>query len=491
MSGRKGRLAVKTTRAPFTSGTVLALRVRRIWPGVLFWGAFGCVIVSCGVRDYVPARFPTFVEARPEEPAAAELPTPDVVAPEAAAPIHVTLAQALEECLAADPRIAAGGELVHQAQSDLWTASLLPNPTLGTGGSLLPLDRAFTVTRQGGPPQFDVGIAFPVDWLLFGKRAAAITSARSGVDVAAAEYADLVRQRLAATVAAFYDVLEAEALLALAREDLESFERLQHITEELVHLGGAGTIEVDRVRVLVLDSQRDVRQRTAAVAVAKAALLGQFGRNTSAAEVDVDGQLDVAAPATPLAAERAFRIAEQYRPDVVAAGLRVAKAEADQRAERSKAFPDVAPRAGYTRQFQEKAIGFPDANSYGVGVDLSVPLFDRNQGNIDKASSVVEQARHEQRARIVELRTEVEQATRDFQFAAEAVSGELPARLQAARNARDKIETAYRAGGRPLIDVLDAQRTLRDTQRLAVQDRAAYWRSLYKVNATVGKEVLR
>jgi outer membrane protein, heavy metal efflux system len=352
----------------------------------------GIVCASCAVRDYSPSPSPTFLDESTHEDAAAEEPASasDSAAPEAAGPSRVTLAQAVAECLAADPRIRAGAELVQQAQSELWTASLVPNPTLGTSGSLLPLDRPFTVTRQGGPPQFDVGLAFPIDWLLFGKRATAITSARAGVDVAAAEYADLVRQRLAATVAAFYDILETEALLALAREDLESFERLQHITEELVRLGGAGTIEVDRVRVLVLDSERDVRQRTAAVAVAKAALLAQIGRNTSATDFDVDGQLDVTSAATPLSGERAFRIAERYRPDMVAAELRVAKAEADYRVERRKAFPDVAPRAGYTRQFQEEAIGFPDANSYNVGVDLSLPIFDRNQGNIAKASSVVD-----------------------------------------------------------------------------------------------------
>jgi cobalt-zinc-cadmium efflux system outer membrane protein len=460
----------------------------------LLLGVLACIAcVSCAVRDYTPRPLPTFLDESGDggEPEQAAVAASEERGPDADRPSRVTLAEAVAECLAADPRIRAGAELVQQAQSDLWTASLVPNPTLGTSGSLLPLDRPFTVTRQGGPPQFDVGLAFPIDWLLFGKRAAAITSARTGVDVAAAEYADLVRQRLAATVAAFYDVLEAEALLALAREDLESFERLQHITEELVRLGGAGTIEIDRVRVLVLDSQRDVRQRTAAVAVAKAALLAQLGRSTSAADFDVDGQLNVAAAATPLSAERAFSIAERYRPDLVAADLRVAKAEADYRAEQRNAFPDVAPRAGYTRQFQEKAIGFPDANSFGVGVDLSLPIFDRNQGNIAKASSVVAQSRNEKRARLVDLRSEVEQATREFQFAAEAVSTEVPVRLQAARNTRDKMETAYRAGGRPLIDVLDAQRTLRDTQRLAIQDRAAYWKGLYHVNATVGKEVLR
>ena len=463
------------------------------WVLPMLAGCFACA--SCALRDYTPPSFPVFLDRPANEAVSATTlpPSPGGTTAGASAPAQnrVTLAQAVAECLSADPRIRAGAEVLQQARSDLWTASLVPNPTLGTGGSLLPLGQPFNVDHQGGPPQFDVGLAFPIDWLLFGKRAAAVDSARAGVDVAAAEFADLVRQRLAATVSAFYTVVAAKALLDLARQDFESFERLQHVTEDLVRLGGSGSIEIDRVRVSVLDSQREVRRREADLATAKAALLAQLGRNTPATDFDVEGQLDVPSPVPPLSAESAFNLAEQYRPDLVAARLRVERANAEAHHAETQAFPDLAPHVGYTRQFQEKAIGFPDVNAYGVGVDMSLPLFDRNQGNIQKARSVVAQSGNDLRAQLVAVRAEIEQATRDFGFAYEMVTADAPQRVEAARNARDKIEAAYRAGGRPLIDVLDAQRAFRDTQRLDVEDHAGYWQSLYRVDAAVGKEVLR
>jgi cobalt-zinc-cadmium efflux system outer membrane protein len=462
---------------------------------------------SCAVRDYTPRTYPTFLDQPSAEPSAAPVEAPPAAVatgaplePEPASPPErstppppqrVTLPEAEAECLAADPRIRAGAEILQQARSDLWTASLVPNPVLDTGGSLLPLGQPFTVNAQGGPPQFDVGVAFPIDWLLFGKRAAAIDTARAGVDVAAAEFADLVRQRLAATIDAFYAVVEAKALLDLARQDLDNFQHLQQITDELVRLGGAGTIENDRVRVSLLDSQREVRRREADLAIAKAALLSQLGRNTSGKDFDVDGQLEVPAPVRPVSAQQAFRIAKSYRPDVVAAQLRVDQATRDAHKAETEAYPDVVPHVGYTRQFQSKSIGFPDVNAFGVGVDFSLPVFDRNQGNIDKAHSVLAQSRSELRVRLVDVRAELEEVSRNYRFAYEAVTADAPLRIEAARNARDKIETAYRVGGRPLIDVLDAQRAFRDTQRLDVEDRAGYWQSLYRFNASVGKEVLR
>jgi len=490
MSGIRSAPRAACGRAPWTRAVLVVL-------GSIVWTA-------CAPRDHTPPRFPTFLgpdvdaTAPPAGAAAAPLPAEDEALPEehtvpvgAPAPQHVTLADAVAECLRADPRIRAGAEVLQQARADLWTASLLPNPTLGTGISLFPLGQPFNVNNQGGPPQFDVGLAFPIDWLLFGKRTAAIDTAQAGVDVAAAEFADLVRQRLAATVAAFYTVLEARALLDLAREDQASFEQLQRITADLVRLGGSGTIENDRVRVSLLDSQREVRRREADLAIAKAALLSQLGRTRSARDFDVEGGLDVPSPAAPIAAQRAFHIAEQYRPDLVAARLQVAEATAEAHKAETEAYPDVAPHLGYTRQFQSKAIGFPDVNAYGAGVELSLPVFDRNQGNIEKARSALAQSSSELRTRLVEVRAEVQEASRDYRFAYEAVTADAPLRIESARNARDKIETAYRAGGRPLIDVLDAQRTFRDTQRLDVEDRTGYWQALYRLNAAVGKEVLR
>jgi outer membrane protein TolC len=41
-------------------------------------------------------------------------------------------------------------------------------------------------------------------------------------------------------------------------------------------------------------------------------------------------------------------------------------------------------------------------------------------------------------------------------------------------------------GVKSLIDVLDAERSHRETQRLHITTRADYWRALYLYNSTVG-----
>ena len=53
------------------------------------------------------------------------------------------------------------------------------------------------------------------------------------------------------------------------------------------------------------------------------------------------------------------------------------------------------------------------------------------------------------------------------------------------------IEKAYQAGGRTLLEVLDAERNYRDTYRTYITNRANYWRAVYRFNSAIGKQVLQ
>jgi cobalt-zinc-cadmium efflux system outer membrane protein len=446
-------------------------------------------LAGCAGREAYRARpVPAFLPAVGEK---ASVPAPSPAVPgQPAALREIGLGQAVQQALEADPKIQAGLESVRQTEADLVTAGLLPNPTFSSGGSLMPLNRAYTPTRQGGPPQFDAGLAFPIDGFLFGKRAAAIVAAQQGVDVATAEFADLVRQRLAGTVAAFFDVLEAQALRELAEEDLRSLSLVERITANRVALGDVGSIELDRIRLSIFSSRRELRAREAALAAAFSRFRAFLGL-ADGAPLRLAGTLDAGQPAEPLAGEAAMAIAEENRPDLIALRRQVEKAAADLRVEERKALPEVTPHVGYTRQFQEKAIGYPDVNGWGVGVDLTLPLFDRNQGNIAKARSLHVQSALNVDARLVDLRAEIEQAVQAYQTAYQVLTSDDPGQLDAARNVRDKIRTAYELGGKSLMEVLDAQRAYRETFRLHITGRSGYWHALYGLNAALGKQVLQ
>jgi cobalt-zinc-cadmium efflux system outer membrane protein len=413
--------------------------------------------------------------------------------PELIRPVEsgISLNEAIMGCLSADPKLRAAWEEINKAKGDLLTSSLLPNPTLTGDGLLMPLTRAFTPTNQGGPPQTDWLIAFPIDWFVFGKRAAAIASARLGVEVTAADYSEMVRQRVSAAIAAYYDVLEAHALLELAKQDLENLRDVERMAKERLKVGGIAEIDVDRARLAVFDSQRELRRRETALVSAKAVLRALMGRLDFDPSFAAAGSLTVAEPAEPLAAEEALAVAEQERPDLISLRRQLAKAEADVGLEQRKAFPNVTPSAGYTRQFQATTIGFPDASSWNVLLNMSLPLFDRNQGNILKARSVEAQTYSLLQGQLVNMRAEIEQAVQEFKMAHTNVTADDAKQLENARSVLARVKAAYKTGGKTLVEVLDAERAYRDTYRLVISSRSSYWHALYKLNAAMGRQILR
>jgi outer membrane protein, heavy metal efflux system len=404
-------------------------------------------------------------------------------------PKEFTLHQAIQTALKTDPRISAALENVRQTEADLTTAGLIPNPGFSTSGTLMPLNREFTVNRQGGPPQFDAGVAMPIDWFLFGKRAAAITSGEYGVDAASADFANTIRLRIAATIGAFYDVLEAQAMLELAQENQKNLAEMEKIIINRVALGGVGTIEKDRIKLSLFSSHRELRTQELNLSAALNKLRDLLGISDST-PISVNGTLDVAQPKNPITIEEAFKWAEDNRPDLAALRRQLDKANADILLEERKAYPQITPQIGYTRQFQQQAIGYPDANSWGVGVDVVVPIFDRNQGNIAKAKSVQIQTQHNLRAQLVDLRAEIDQAVKTFASAYQFITYDDPGQLEAAKNVRDKIDQAYELGGKTLLEVLDAQRAYLETYKVHVSSRSSYWHALYQLDAAIGKDLL-
>jgi len=183
-------------------------------------------------------------------------------------------------------------------------------------------------------------------------------------------------------------------------------------------------------------------------------------------------------------------LAERNRPDIISLRRQVAKARSGIEVERTKARAQITPSLGYSEQFQASN-GNADAPSYTAQMAVTVPLFDRNQGNIAKAQSVLSQSCYNLQAQLVQTEADVEQAVGEFEDAKESAMRIGPAQLAAARSVRDRTVAAYGLGGKTLLDVLDAERAYRDTHRTYILGQSRYWHALHRLNAAVGQQVMQ
>jgi len=133
----------------------------------------------------------------------------------------------------------------------------------------------------------------------------------------------------------------------------------------------------------------------------------------------------------------------------------------------------------------------PDADSFGGGFDVTLPCYNRNQGNRIKARSKLAQQTHVVQQSLVELRAEIERLTLEYRLAAANARAVTSEQLKLAADIRDAIFKSYQAGGRSLLELLDAQRNYRDVLRAQVTTRASYYRAAYRLQNATGVKIQR
>jgi cobalt-zinc-cadmium efflux system outer membrane protein len=398
----------------------------------------------------------------------------------------ITLPMAIEMCVNNNFRVLAGAERMRMAEADLITSSLIPNPSLFADCQLIPLQHADKV-NQLGPPQWDTLVAFPIDWLLFGKRVAAMQAARLGIEVSNADFANVLRVQLAQTVDAFYEVLMDEAYFKLAAKNLEELMDLEKLIQELAKKKKVGDMEVDRIKLAVHEALLERHDRELALEVAKARLRPFLGRTAADPDYEVEGVLTVNAVVPPPSLAEALALAEDHRPDLLSGRKAVDQANAVVELERRRAKPQVAIQPGWSYYDQIRINDYRNGSMFDIGASTTLPLTDRNQGNIRRAQAQVHERQFTYQGDRADALAEVEASVASYGDAVEHLTlFNTPETLKAAYDLRKNMEAAYRAGDRKLIELLDAQKAYQDRLAHVIEFESDHWRTLNKLNASVG-----
>jgi cobalt-zinc-cadmium efflux system outer membrane protein len=393
------------------------------------------------------------------------------------APPALTLDAAIQEALDHNPALVAERANVAVAEAAIVTAGLRPNP-VATAGLLRP--SASLVAAGVSPTDESFRTDVPIE--RGGKRDRRIETATLGRTVAQLQLQNAIRLLLLDIETAFSDVQLATLDLELARESLVGFNDVVTINVERVRTGDLAQIELTRSRLAAMQFANDVRQRETHLAVARSRLSTLLGRGPDGSSIAVAGDLRSDAPDWTLDGVQQRAMAN--RPDLLAARSDQVRSTADLRLQVANGKVDYTVSGEYHRQQGLSTSG----NMAGVFLSVPLPLFNRNQGEIARAT--VQQEQLTSRTRALEAQIANEAATAFAQYAAardvvHAIEGQM---LTQARDVRTTTEYAYRRGEASFVEFLDAVRAFNETMQSYNQARADYARSLFEIDAIVGKE---
>jgi outer membrane protein, heavy metal efflux system len=391
----------------------------------------------------------------------------------------ITLEQALAEALEKNLSLLAERVNISIAEARLITARLRPNPVLSAGGDHLDLlGTGFNEINNAGPAEFNVRTDFTIERAR--KRSSRIAVAQHALGVAELEFLNAVRGLRLEVQSAFVEALLARHRVELARQNLEALNRIVEVNQVRWRAGDVAEVELIRSRVAALQQANALRRAELDLRTVLIRLQTLMGRARPAPDFDVLGELRRETRVAPL--EEWLKIALENRPDLLALRRAVQRSAAELQLELARSKPDLTLGSEYRRQQGLAGTG----NMLGFFVEIPLPVFDRNQGEIARAREELRQAELRVRALEASIRAEVESAYRQWQSSRESLEQIETAMLAQAREVRDITEYAYRRGEASLLEFLDAQRAFNETMQAYYEARAEYARSLYLLESSAG-----
>lgn len=370
-----------------------------------------------------------------------------------------------------NPGLAIATERVIQAEQALRSAGAARLPGVNLGAN--------TSERRnrpdGGPTatteatSATLSVSWEVD--LWGRLAAGVDAASAGLAASRFDLAG-VRLSLDANVATtWFQTLAVAERLQIARENLAIAERILALVEVRYRNGAASALDVSRQRTTVL-SQRaaiaplDVQLRQTRSALAL--LAGRFPQDFASPDGALEA-LAVPEVAPGLPSELLTR-----RPDIAAAEARLAAADANVAAARAALLPSVQlTGSGGLASAALLSLADP-TRSTALAAALAQTLFDggRLRAQVETARSRQRELVESYRLSVLTALKEVEDALGNAARAREQEAAQRAIREEAQRSLR-LSELRYREGADDLLAVLDAQRTLFQTQDQLAQQRLA------------------
>lgn len=398
-----------------------------------------------------------------------------------------TLREALASTYRANPTLTAQREALKSTDAGVAIARSASRPTVSATVGV-----TRDLTRSG---RFDTGLSkgpflsggVDLSYPLFqgGTVRNNIEAAKTRVEAGRATLRAVEGDVFTEAVAAYMDVIRDRATVELNANQVKVLQTNLEATRDRFEIGDV--------------TRTDVAQSEARMSLAQSRLFNAQGRLTSSEENyrrvigHHPGPLQPPPPLPPLpaTADEAVRIALANNPDLIAATRQAQAAGFDVRSVRGTRLPTVSAVASgdYARTLSGETAGADRAGTAtSIGVSSRVPLY---QGGLPSARVRQAQALEGQalELRIASERTVVANARSafaDYQAAAEAIKSNEVA-VRANELALEGVRAENSVGTRTILDVLDAEQELLNSQVLLVTARRDFYVAGFRLLNAMGQ----
>ncbi len=387
-------------------------------------------------------------------------------APNAAYTLNTVIELALEH----NPTMAGAQGYMQQSRGQQVAAGAYLNPSISGSagrGSIRDPSTGVTITER------TVTVQQPLEWQ--GKRRARQQAADAGAAGAGAAMDETRLNVVAEVKVAFYQVLFAQRDAELTSQHLTMVEEVLRTVKTRVAAGEATIFETMKATVEVQKATKEVARAQNALVVVRAKLdmvtAGRLGRQFS-----IQGDFEPLQQG--LDPEALAARAMEHHPTLRRLTKLVEQAQFSETLERESRIPNVTVHGSYHREAGDEAIV--------AGLSVPLPLWYRQQGEIESALGAKYRAEAERLRVQNELIQAITQHVQDVRTANEQLQVFETGLLKQAEQTLKFARISFQQGAASLLDLLDSQRVYRQTLLEYVQARTDLSIALARLERAVG-----
>lgn len=399
----------------------------------------------------------------------------------------MSLDQAIDRLVLANLDLRTKYYEIPMSEADVLTAGLRDNPLIFYDSTKVPYG-SYAENRPGDI-EHGISIVYPID--LGGKRHARTEVAQQAKRVLEAQYQDAVRQKIDELYETFVNVLSAREAVHSASRNLKILDQL--LTEAKSSAALMDGADQDDVESLVLEREvasmlvEDEQKRLIRARRVLASMLTLPPEQSD--RLELHGILSVPAPPLP-PTETLIELALCTRPDLAAHKLGVSRARADVRLARADRIPDPYFLFTPWNYRDNSQMGLNSISAWSVGVFVSIPVYNRNQGSILRSRLNVDQSRSELAMYQRQVIDEVRQAVAEYEAARDDWDRLNNQLLPVVFRKREKARRRFETGQINADGYLAAQRDSSSLVRYARQTLVTYRREMLHLNTVVGQRIV-
>ena len=341
---------------------------------------------------------------------------------------------------AANPTLKAAQGSIDESRANEITAHLRPNPDFSLSADGFQLSPNMGIWRPLSGVVLTPGASYMIE--RGNQRNLRYQSAKESTDVASSTYQDQKRNLIYTLRAAFVQTLQAKAVLANARENLDYWDRELMVNRARYNAGDMAQVDLNRLEVQKFQFESDLEAATVNLRTAKIQLRQLLNDSTPLVQFDVTGPFDYVEKLNPL--EEFRNAALDARPDLKAAVQNVELARTNHKLAIANGASDPTVSGWYSRN---ASFANPFANNT-IGGSVSWPLRinDRNQGEKARTQN---DARNERLLDAAQAQVFSDASISAYVTIVSAVNllGMRARYLQLAEGNRNTIQFSYQNGG--------------------------------------------